>query len=224
MSTIFSGEWWSQLSSGEQFFWGTAIISTILFVLQTALTFLGLDGDTDVDVDLDGDVDVDLSFDGDLDGDLDGDFDGDGGDGGHFGMDHDFRIFSIRSIIAFFTFFSWGGILILNAGMSIYLAVLVGLGFGLTAMFFVAWVLFKVANLTEVGTEDLSLAIGQTGEVYIPIPRERTGKGRIQIIISQGIKELDAITDDTRIATGEKVTVLDILPDNVLVVERKKEY
>ncbi len=214
MSTIFSGEWWSQLSSGEQFFWGTAIISTILFVLQTALTFLGLDGDTDVDADLDGDVDVDF----------DGDMDTDSADGGQFGIDSDFRIFSIRSIIAFFTFFSWGGILILNAGMSIYLAILVGLGFGLTAMFFVAWVLFKVANLTEVGTEDLSLAIGQTGEVYIPIPRERTGKGRIQIIISQGIKELEAITDDTRIATGEKVIVLDILPDNTLIVERKKAF
>ena len=214
MSTIFSGEWWSQLSSGEQFFCGIAIISTILFVLQTALTFLGLDGDSDVDVDLDGDVDVDF----------DGDMDADGADGSHFGIDSDFRIFSIRSIIAFFTFFSWGGILILNAGMSIYLAILVGLGFGLTAMFFVAWVLFKVANLTEVGTEDLSLAIGQTGEVYIPIPRERTGKGRIQIIISQGIKELEAITDDTRIATGEKVIVLDILPDNTLIVERKKAF
>ncbi|HHB79534.1 MAG TPA: hypothetical protein ENK85_09915 [Saprospiraceae bacterium] len=218
MSAIFSGEWWNQLNTGEQFFWGTAIISTILFLLQTIMTFLGMDSHGDVDVDTGGDVDIDF------DGDLEGDLETDGGDGGHFGVDHDFRVFSIRSIIAFFTFFSWGGILILNAGLSIYLAILVGLGFGLSAMFFVAWVLFKVANLTEVGTEDLSLAIGQTGEVYIPIPRERTGKGRIQIIISQGIKELDAITNDTRISTGEKVIVLDILPDNVLIVERKKSY
>jgi len=216
MLTIFSGEWWSQLSSGEQFFWGTAIISTILFVLQTALTFLGLDSSADVEMDLDGDLDVDLSGDVELDTD--------GADGSEFGLDSDFRVFSIRSIIAFFTFFSWGGILILNAGLSIYLAILVGLGFGVTAMFFVAWVLFKVANMTEIGTEDLSLAIGQSGEVYIPIPRERTGKGRVQIIISQGIKELEAITDDTRIATGEKVIVIDILPDNTLIVERKKVY
>jgi len=205
MSTIFSGDWWVQLNSGEQLFWGTAIISTILFVLQTALAFLGIDGGAD------------------FDGDFDIDTDGDSADGS-FSLGHDFKLFSVRSIIAFFTFFSWGGILVLSAGRSIFLAILIGAVFGLIALFFVAWVLYKVANMTEVGTEDLSLAIGQTGEVYIPIPRERTGKGRIQIIISQGIKELEAITDDTRISTGEKIIVLDILPDNTLIVERKKAF
>lgn len=207
-------EWWNQLSTGEQFFWATAIISTTLFVLQTIMTFFGLGEEVDFDVDAD--------FDGDFDFDGEMDFDGDIDDPGHFDISHDFRIFSVRGIVAFFTFFSWGGLLVLDAGFPMYLAIILGLIAGFLAMVFVAWALFKMHNMTEVGTEDLTLAIGLTGEAYIPIPAERQGKGKVHIIISQALREMEAVTDGNKISTGEKVIVIDILPDNTLVVEKHK--
>ncbi len=187
MLTILTSEWWTDLHPGEQTFWGIALISTTLFVLQTIIAFTGLEGDFEAESQ----------------------------------RETDFKILSVRSVIAFFTFFSWGGVLVLNAGMSINLAVWVGMGFGLFALFFVAWILFKVANMMKARTENLSFAIGLNGEVFIPIPGKRNGKGKIQIIISQNIKELDAITDGAKISTGEKVLIVDILPNNVLVVKKE---
>ncbi len=188
MLTILTSEWWSDLNFREQILWGIALISTILFALQTILAFMGLEG---VD---EGDE-----------------------------LNHGFKIFSLRSIIAFFTFLSWGGLLALHAGKSIYLSVLVGTGFGLSAMLFIAWMIFKTSTRTEAKIDDLNLTIGSIGEVYIPIPGEGKGKGKIQLLISQKLKEVDAITQGAKISTGEKVLVLDI-KEGVLIVTKTDLY
>ena len=42
-------EAWNALDGAQKVFWGVAIVASIVFVIQTIMTFVGLDNDTDVD-------------------------------------------------------------------------------------------------------------------------------------------------------------------------------
>ena len=54
-------DWWNSLELATQIFYCIAIPSTLILLVQTVLTFMGIgDGvDADADVDVDGDVDED---------------------------------------------------------------------------------------------------------------------------------------------------------------------
>ena len=58
-------------------------------------------------------------------------------------------------------------------------------------------------------------AIDKTGEVYLRIPEERKGIGKVQVTIQGSLRELDALTDDeTEIPTGSLIQVLEIMLEN----------
>ena len=69
-------------------YWFLALFGTAIFLVQLVMVFLGMHGDSDVD----GNGDV--SF-------------GEHADTGIY----DLRFFSLRTIIAFITFFGWGGVM-----------------------------------------------------------------------------------------------------------------
>ncbi len=144
-------------------------------------------------------------------------FDGDA-DGHAFGHDHDFSIFSIRSIIAFFAFLGWTGVLMLGAGLSLWLAVLLGLLMGGIAMFLVAYLIFWFSRLGQEGNVQAHDALYQKGEVYLTIPAARTGKGRVMVKTRHVLREWEAMTDGPVIPTGATIWVADVLDDNVLLV------
>ena len=56
------------------------------------------------------------------------------------------------------------------------------------------------------GTLNFDNALDQVGEVYIPIPPNRQGAGKVMIAVQGSLKELEAITDESSIIkTGTKV-------------------
>lgn len=57
MMLLTINTWWQALSGSEQLYWGIAIVATLLFVIQMALSFIGLDSELDLDLD-DGDAGV----------------------------------------------------------------------------------------------------------------------------------------------------------------------
>ncbi|MEZ4948132.1 MAG: hypothetical protein R2769_08455 [Saprospiraceae bacterium] len=183
--------WWNELSGTLQLFWGIALIASLLLLIQFTMSFLG--GDTDADLD-GAEVDVD-------------------------GFDADFTVFSIRSILAFFTFFGWGGTLTLQEGATIWFALIVAVVAGFIAMFIVAYLMFWFAKMTESGTFDPSTILLSQGEVYLPIPESRSGKGKVHVIIGKGMKEMDAMTDASSLPTGSKIRVIQVLDPNTLLVE-----
>ena len=62
--------------------------------------------------------------------------------GGGFNIDADFQLLSVRSIIAFFTFFGWTGVLMLQGGSSALIATGAALVSGLLAIFIVGYMMF----------------------------------------------------------------------------------
>jgi len=189
--------WWFHLTGAEQVFWGIAVIFTILFTIQFVISLIGLDFDSDVDIDTDaGHVDLHTGYD----------------------VDPSFTLFSVRSIIAFFTFFGWVGVISLANGVTLPLTLVLATVSGLIAMFFVAIILYQLVKLSEVGTLYIDEALGKYGEVYIPVPAERSGKGRVTVEFENKTMELDALTDGPLLKTGTVVYVFKVFEDNTLLV------
>ena len=183
-------QWWDALSSPHQVFWFIAIIFSVLFFIQFILALIGLESQH---MEVNAHTDVSL--------------------------EHEFSALSLRSIIAFFTFFGWTGVVVLNKGLSIWVAITLASLAGLAAMFIVAYLMYKFSQLEQSGTLNLYHALDQEGEVYIPIPGGRKGHGKIQLTVDGRIRELDAITDGASLKTGDMIKVIEILDDNVMKVE-----
>ena len=190
-------EWWGELTGVNKLFWALAIIFSVLFIIQFVFSVIGLDFDGDSDVDSDMDVDAD--------------------DG--YSLDRDFSILSIRSIIAFFTFFGWGGVLSLQGGSSLTTTLIFSSVSGFVAMFLVAYMMYSFSRLSQAGNIDIGHAIMQIGEVYLTIPGARAGEGLVHVKIEDSLRELGAVTDGQNLPTGSKVRVLDVLEGNLLLVE-----
>lgn len=184
--------WWDALSSPHQVFWFIAIIFSVLFFIQFILLVIGIDSDSDTGFDH-------------------------AGDSGS--IEHEFSALSARSIIAFFTFFGWTGVLAMGNQLSVWIAVALATGVGLTAMFIVAYLMFKFAQLEQSGTLNFYHALDQHGEVYLPIPAHQVGRGKIHLKIDGTVREMDAITDGELLKTGAQVKVIEIMEDNTLKVE-----
>jgi membrane-bound ClpP family serine protease len=171
-------------------FWFIALPASLIFVIQTILTFIGADA-------TDG-----------LDADFDGDFDTDGG----------FQIFSLRNMINFLLGFGWAGVSLYDSISSVALLITVSVLVGLVFVAFFFIVIRQLMKLSEDNTFKISETIDKTGEVYLQIPASKSGKGKILISVRGSIHELDAISDNESISQGTLVKVVRIENERILVV------
>lgn len=185
--------WWADMDTLMKILWSIAIPFSLLFIIQMIMTFFG------------GDFDA-----GEADGNADIAVDADGG--------IDFQFLSLKNLIAFFTIFSWVGIVCIGGDMSSIAAIAIATGSGLLMMVIMATLMYYMGKLTETGTLNLNNAKGKTATVYLPIPAKRGGTGQVQIKV-QGYQTLDAMTDGDAISTGALVEVVEIINDNILLVK-----
>jgi len=200
------GEWWSAMSMFEQVFWYIAIPFTVLFFIQLVLTFTGMGGE-----DADGGTE---GGGGGEDFDVEGDGDGDIGEAGGF------HIFTVKNFITFFTVFGWSGITLHNAGANEYLVLLGSLLIAVAVMLLVALLFVSITRLAQSGTMDVKNALGTTGEVYLPIPAGRSGRGKISIMLQGALREIDAVTAGEALPRGAAVRVVEVGGNGVLLVEK----
>jgi len=141
------------------------------------------------------------------DHDLDGD-----GDLGH-------QFFTIKNLIAFFTMFGWTGLAAYNANLSNSVVLVIALLSG-SIMVYIMFLLMKnTSKLKHNGTLQMKNAIDKVGETYLRIPAQRGGIGKVQVQVQGRFIELDAMTDDeTDIATGKPIQVVNILNNQILLV------
>jgi membrane protein implicated in regulation of membrane protease activity len=193
MITLNISEWWLALTIAQKIFWCIAIPFSLLFILQTIMTFVGLGAE---DVDATGDSDTAIH-----------------GDAGI-----EFQFITLKNLIAFFTIFGWTGIACLAGGMGIPLTIVISFAAGLLMMVIMAGIIYLMGKLSDDGTLKIKNAIGKSGVVYLPIPPGRQGTGQVQIKV-QGLQTLDAMTDDPRgFKTGQVVEVTQVLNGDILLV------
>lgn len=129
-----------------------------------------------------------------------------------------FGIISFKTLVAFATFFGWGGVVALAEGFSSGKALMIAFLAGFLAMVALAYVLSQLLKLQESGTVDLYDAIRKEGEVYLRIPSATEGKGKIHVEVENKLMEFDAISDGEAIPTGAKIKIKDIINENVMLV------
>ena len=79
---------------------------------------------------------------------------------------------------------------------------------------------FFMQRLTEDGSLKMKNALGQIGEVYLPIGANRTKTGKVQIRVQGSLRELEALTDEEKdLPTGTVVKVKEIVSTELLLVE-----
>ncbi|MUP38667.1 hypothetical protein [Labilibaculum euxinus] len=187
-------DWWSSMEMVEKIFWSISVPFSLLFLIQIALTFVG------------GDID-DLSAEGDADAAVEGD------------TGIDFQFISLKNLIAFFAVFGWTGIICLDMGLGAGVSTLIATLAGLAMMLIMASILYFMGKLVEEGTLNINNAKGKIGNVYLSVPANRKGMGKVQIEV-QGLQTLDAVTDsDSDIPTGAVIQVVDVLNDQILIVK-----
>lgn len=189
--------WWDSLTGLQQIFACIGIPATLVLVVQTVLLLFGIgDGDADADIDPDG---FDIA---------------DGGDGG-------LMLFSIRGIVAMFCVAGWAGVVFVDLGLAPIPSILLAILCGVAALFGIAYLMKAVLKLQSSGNIQIGVAVGKTGEVYIPIPAKGQGRGKINITVQDRFIEVDAITRaEESLKTGEVVRVVSTDDNGLVVVER----
>ncbi len=216
-------EWWSQLDTVLKVLYCMAIPATLIFVIQTVLSFLGgFEGGAGVDfsdtsgIDFNGGSDIgEISDAVDMDmGDINH-----LGDGGHPSDFSIMSMFSLQGIVTFLLVMGWTSIASITAGNSPLASILAGIALGLAAMYAVARLIRASRRLTENGTLDLRNAIGSAARVYIPIPAGGAGEGKVTMNLQGRYVECSAIfLGEKTLTTGTVVRVTDLRND-ILVVE-----
>lgn len=158
---------------------------------------------------------------------------GDVGDGGadHHGGHHDgdasdhsgfwfFEMVSLRTLAAAATFFGLVGGAVNAAGaapvVSLVIAGLAGYG----AMYAVYWAFRQLFRLETSGNEDVYNAIGETGEVYLPIGASGGHAGKVHVTVQGRTAEYQALTDSDRpLPTGAKVLVMEVVSGDTVKVQ-----
>lgn len=205
--------WFESLTSLQRIFAYIAVPSTVVLLLQTILLFFGIGGggiDTDVS-DIGGLTDVDA---GEFDiNDVTNGTDGDG-----------LTVFSIRGIIAMLCIGGWAGIVLLDAGMTPVWAIVISVALGIIALIGMALVMRAFMRLQSSGNIVVENAVGKTGRVYLTIPGEMKGSGKINITVQDRFTEFEAVTEDASpIKTGETVSVISVDDAGRLVVIRTEK-
>ncbi len=215
-------EWWDSLGAIGRVFACVAIPSTVILFLQTILMLIGIGGselgaesaDADIDTDIDVDVEASDGVFGDGDTSVDSDFE----------LDDGLRWFSFRGIIAFLTVTGWVGVLCVRMEMSMPLTVLIAAASGVAAMFAIALLFRLIYSLQADGTEDIRHALGMAGTVYLRIPPERSGRGKVNLMLDGKLVEKEAVTDEEDVINyGEQIVVVGISGQTELIVRRKRK-
>ena len=196
--------WWADLSPVMKLLWGVTLTATLIFIIQTVMTFLGADADS-----TDFDMDVDTSMDG---SDLSN-------------IDSGANLYTFRNFVNFFLGFGWTAIIlqpsVKSTAVLVIIAVLVGIALVALVMYMFKW-LYSMQQSGNINV--YKSAVGCQGKCYLRIPAERAGEGKVQITIQGAVREYNAVTDGDEIKTGASVKVLEAVDGNTLLVEELNSY
>ncbi len=194
--------WWGALSPAMKVLWGVTLAASLIFIIQTILTFIGADADsTGLDApdisDIPGDADVAV-----------------GGTGSN--------LYTFRNLINFLLGFGWTAIILQEKIRSVPLLLIVAAAVGIGLVALVMYIFTLLGKMQQSGNIDVyKSAVGCQGTSYLTIPPARSGEGKVQISIGGAVREYNAQTEeDSPIPTGTPIKVVDVINGITLLVER----
>jgi len=173
-------------------FWFVAIPASLIFIIQTVMTFMGSDATDGISPDFDGDLS---------------------------GTEAPFQLFSFRNLINFLLGFSWTGISFYATISNKIVLIFLSLGVGIFFVYLFFIIIRQVQKLAEDNSFKISNTLYKSAEVYLTIPENKKGKGKIMISINGTFHELEAMTENDKIQSGSVVKVVRIENNNILIVE-----
>jgi len=192
--------WWTSLTLSMQILWGITLASSLIFLIQSILTFIGADADSS-GLDADFDMGADTSMADAV---------------SSTGM----SLLTFRNLINFLLGFGWSAILLQEGIQSTALLLVVSTIIGLALVFTVMMMFKWLSSMQQSGNINIyKSAVGCQGKVYLTIPATRSGEGKVQITINNSVREYNAITDSDTLKTGTAVKVVEVIDAGTLLVE-----
>lgn len=128
------------------------------------------------------------------------------------------KLLSARALAAAFAFFGIGGMLGLSLGFGALVALPVALAAGTSAAAGTAVLMRLLTSFEEDGSVRIERALGEPGTVYLRIPGQRGGAGKVLLTLQGRTVECQAVTALDELPTGTPIIVVDVLgPDTVEV-------
>ena len=191
--------WWAELSPVMKLLWGVTLTASLIFLIQSILTFIGADAgeggiDTDIDTGFDSEV-ADATVDGGT------------------------NLLTFRNFVNFILGFGWSAILLQEKIQSVPLLLIVSAVIGVALVVAVMYLFKWLSSMQQSGNINIyKSAVGCNGNVYLTIPGERQGEGKVQISINNAVREYRAVTDGDTLKTNTPIRVVEVIgPDTVLV-------
>ncbi len=207
-------EWWTSLDLSGKILWAVTLSASLVFVIQTVMTFLGAAGDSDFDINTDvdagGDVpDASVEVGHDVSGVQEAAHAGSG-----------MNLLTFRNLVNFLLGFGWTAILLKDDVPSVSLRMLIAIVVGVLLVVLVMLLFKWLTGMQESGTINVyKSAVDCQGTVYLTIPGERAGEGKVQITINNSVREYAALTDGPELKTGVRIRVVDVVSPTTLLVE-----
>lgn len=172
-------------------YWGTAIVASVVFLIQIALLLFGFDTDAD--------------FSG---GDTSFDIDG-------------LSLVSVKTVACFLLGFGWTGVLCYPEIQNQWWLGIVAFSVGALFMLIVYYLLCQVLRLSQNATFDTAQSVGTVGDVYLRIPPGKGQLGKVMVSVAGSLHELLAESaDGDELPTGCKVRVVKAVDHLTVTVQR----
>jgi hypothetical protein len=160
-------------------------------------------------------------------------FGGEHGDADHGDTDHDvdhgdgnvfLGFLTLRAICAAVAFFGLGGLIAIYYDLHTTAQLGCAFASGFGALYLVATLMKMLYKLRADGTVRIDHAIGHTGTVYLRVPANRAGPGKVTLSLQNRTVELEAFTAAAELPTGTPIRVVNVLgPNSVEVVHVTSE-
>lgn len=184
------------LAGDLKFYWICATFGSIVFIVQFIMFLCGGFGIGDIHPDSAG-------MDG-TDSHLDSGF-------------GDFKLISARSVMAFVTFFGWGGVIFgKHGGLGGFFAALIC---GFVMMLLTALTVYMVFKLQQSGNIMPDDYINCRGNVYFGIPGNKSGTGKVSVTVKGCQRQVDAMAEE-EIPTGTPIVIVSKIDSQRFLVKK----
>lgn len=192
--------WWASLSVIMKILWGVTLTASLIFLIQSIMTFIGAD-----------------AGEGGIDADVDTGFESDAADAT---VEGGTNLYTFRNFVNFILGFGWSAILLQDKIQSVPLLLIVSAVIGVALVAVVMYLFKWLSSMQQSGNINVyKSAVGCIGSVYLTIPGERKGEGKVQISINSAVREYNALTDGDPLKTGTQIRVVEVLSPDTLLVE-----